>query len=100
MTTLRSLTTAAICAFALLISPLAAHAAGDGPMVDGTITEVRPGGEFTIKHGPIPNLNMAAMTMVFKVNEPKMAKGIKKGDKIKMHVEDKDGKLTIMHLKK
>jgi Cu(I)/Ag(I) efflux system protein CusF len=100
MTTLRSLAAAAICAFTLAISPLAALAAGDGPMVDGTITEVRPGGEFTIKHGPIPNLDMAAMTMVFKVNELKMAKGIKKGDKIKMHVEDKDGKLTIMHLKK
>ena len=43
---------------------------------------------------------MAAMTMVFKVNAPKMAKGVKKGDKIKMHVEDKGGKLTIMHLEK
>lgn len=100
MTKLKSLLTAVFCVTALLTSPLAAYAAAEGLMVDGTVTEVRPGGEFTIKHGPIPNLDMAAMTMVFKINDPKMAKGIKKGDKIKMHVEDKGGKLTIMHLKK
>lgn len=100
MTKLRSLLAAVACSAAFVISPLATYAADDGPMVDGTVTEVRTGGELTIKHGPIPNLDMAAMTMVFKVNDPKMAKGIKKGDKIKMHVEDKNGKLTIMHLKK
>jgi len=100
MTKLETLLSAVFCATALLMSPLVAFAAGEGPMVDGTIIEVRPDSEFTIKHGPIPNLDMAAMTMVFKVANPKMAKGITKGDKIKMHVEDKSGKLTIMHLTK
>ena len=54
----------------------------------------------TVKHEDIKNLDMPAMTMVFKTSDPKMAKGLKVGDKIKMQVEDKGGKLTIMKLKK
>lgn len=87
-------------AVSVLLAPLAVHAAGEGPMVDGQVTEVRPGGELTIKHGPLPNLDMPAMTMVFKLKDAAMGKGIKKGDKIKFHAEDVGGKLTIMHLEK
>ena len=43
---------------------------------------------------------MPAMTMVFKLKETKMGKGLKVGSKIKMHVEDVSGKLTIIHLEK
>ena len=72
----------------------------DDGMVDGVVKELRPGGELTIKHGPLPKLDMPAMTMVFKTSEPSMAKGLKVGDKIKMQVEVKGGKLTIMKLEK
>lgn len=77
-----------------------ATAAGEMPMTDGQIKEIREGGEFTIKHGPISNLDMGAMTMVFKASDPAMAKGLKVGDKIKMHVEAKGNKLMIMHMEK
>lgn len=92
---------ASMLAFCLITTAsLPTLAAEEGPMVDGTVTEVRPGGELTIKHGPIPNLDMMAMTMVFRLNDPAMGKDIKTGDKIKMRVEDVGGKLTIMHLEK
>jgi Cu/Ag efflux protein CusF len=84
----------------LLLTPISSFAAADGPMVEGQVTEVRPGGELTIKHGPIPNLDMAAMTMVFKLKDATMGKGLKKGDKIKFHAEEVDGKLTVMRLEK
>lgn len=77
-----------------------ARAGENGPMVDGEIREIRPSGELTLKHGPIPNLDMGAMVMVFKVKDAKLAKGLKVGDKIKFHAEDIDGKLTIMQLNK
>ena len=92
-----ALTVAAAATLAFM--PMATFAADDA-MVDGVVKEMRPGGELTIKHGPLPNLDMPAMTMVFKTADPGMAKGLKVGDKIKMQVEDKGGKLTIMKLKK
>ena len=40
------------------------------------------------------------MTMVCKTADAKMVNALKVGDKIKVCVEDKGGKLTIMHRKK
>lgn len=99
MNLLRNTTLAALAAGILALASSASLAADDG-MVDGVVKELRSGGELTIKHGPLPNLDMPAMTMVFKTADPKMAKGLKVGDKIKMQVEDKGGKLTITKLKK
>ena len=95
----KSIALAVAAAATLALMPMATFAADDA-MVDGVVKELRPGGELTIKHGPLPNLDMPAMTMVFKTADPGMAKGLKVGDKIKMQVEDKGGKLTIMKLKK
>jgi Cu/Ag efflux protein CusF len=39
-------------------------------------------GKLTIKHGPLENLGMEAMTMVFKVKDPAMLSQVKVGDKI------------------
>ena len=100
MSRLSSIPAAVILAVGFFLTPLITYAAGESPLVDGQVTEVRPGGELTIKHGPMPNLDMPAMTMVFKLKDAAMGKGIKKGDKIKFHAEDVGGKLTIMHLKK
>ena len=83
-----------------LAMPMTALADADGAMVDGVVKEVRSNGDLTIKHGNIPNLDMSAMTMVFKLSDPKLGKGVKVGDKIKIHVEDVGGKLTVTELKK
>ena len=99
MTNLKNLWMSALAAGSLALMPSTLQAA-DPAMVDGVVKELRAGGELTIKHGPLPNLDMPAMTMVFKTADPKMAKGLKVGDKIKMQVEDKGGKLTIMKLEK
>ncbi|MBU2532229.1 MAG: copper-binding protein, partial [Alphaproteobacteria bacterium] len=66
MQMVRTIRAAALAVCLISLTSLSTLAAGEGPMVDGTVTEVRPGGELTIKHGPIPNLDMSAMTMVFK----------------------------------
>ena len=95
---IRKTLTAITMATALGIS--AGSAVADMQMTDGTITEVRPNNELTVNHGPIPNLDMGAMTMVFKLGKEASAEGLKVGDKIKMHVEEVDGKLTIQHLNK
>ena len=57
-------------------------------------------GKLTIKHGPLENLDMEAMTMVFKVKDPAMLSQVKVGDKIDFVAEEIDGSLTVTKLQK
>ncbi len=52
-------------------------------------------GKLTIKHGPLENLEMNAMTIVFKVKDPAMLSQVKVGDKIDFVAEQVDGALTV-----
>ena len=68
-------------------------------MVDGEVTKVDPSaGKLTIKHGPIKNLDMDAMTMVFRVQEAEMIKKVKAGDKIQFEADNVNGALTVTAL--
>lgn len=55
-------------------------------------------GKVTLKHGQIKNLDMPAMTMLFRVKEPQMLDQLKEGDKIKFTVDRVNGALTITSL--
>lgn len=57
-------------------------------------------GKLTIKHGPLENLGMEAMTMVFKVKDPAMLSQVKVGDKIDFVAEEVNGALTVTKLQK
>ena len=52
-------------------------------------------GKVTLKHGPIENLGMPGMTMVFKVSDPKMLDMVKAGDKVKFAADNINGALTV-----
>jgi Cu/Ag efflux protein CusF len=56
--------------------------------------------KLTIKHGPLENLGMGAMTMVFKVKDPAMISQVKVGDKIDFVAEEVNGALTVTKLQK
>jgi len=49
----------------------------------------------TLKHGPLTHLDMPAMTMVFKVADPKMLDTIKEGDKVKFTADRVNGAITV-----
>lgn len=84
-------------AFALLLLALPAAAQS----VSGTVTKVdEPQGKLTINHGPIKNLDMDAMTMVFRAGDPAMLKGLKAGDKIKFDADRVNGQITVTKLQK
>lgn len=55
-------------------------------------------GKLTIKHGPLENLGMEGMTMVFRVKDPAMIAQVKAGDKIDFVAEDLNGALTVTKL--
>lgn len=69
------------------------------PQSDGEIKKVDKGaGKITVKHGPLVNVDMPAMTMVFKVKDPAMLEQVKAGDKVKFTVEKINGTFTITAL--
>ncbi|WP_454726113.1 MULTISPECIES: copper-binding protein [Cupriavidus] len=78
-------------------APAAAQA--PAPMTEGEIRKVdATAGKLTIKHGPIVNLDMPAMTMIFRVQDPAMTGRVKEGDHVKFTVERVDGALTVTAL--
>lgn len=63
---------------------------------DGEIRKVdRDAQKITIRHGPITNLNMPPMTMVFQVKDPVLLDRAKTGDKIKFTAEQSGGAYIV-----
>ena len=86
-------------AAAALVLPMAASAQTPGaptPNADGEIRKIdKAQAKITLKHGPIANLGMSGMTMVFKVADPTMLTPLKAGDKVRFAAEDVNGVLTV-----
>lgn len=71
-------------------------AAAAAPLSDGEVRKVdKEQGKVTLRHGPLQNLDMPAMTMVFKVANPKMLESIKEGDKVRFTAEKVNGAFVV-----
>jgi Cu(I)/Ag(I) efflux system protein CusF len=78
-------------------SPMASGAV----MSDGVVRKIDlSAGKITIKHGPLVNLDMPGMTMVFRVQSPELLEKVKAGDTVKFHAEDINGVLTVTAIEK
>jgi Cu/Ag efflux protein CusF len=53
----------------------------------------------TVRHGEIKNLDMPAMTMVFRVADDAMLDGLEEGQTIEFIADRLSGKLTIVEIK-
>jgi Cu/Ag efflux protein CusF len=83
---------ASLTAFATSHVPIA-------PMTDGEIRKVdKDTNKLTIKHGPIQNLEMPAMTMVFQTKDASVLDQVKAGDKVKFTVEKIGGAMVVTHI--
>jgi Cu(I)/Ag(I) efflux system protein CusF len=51
--------------------------------------------KITLKHGPIKNLDMPGMTMVFQVKDAAMLDKVKAGDKVRFSAEQQQGTLVV-----
>lgn len=56
-------------------------------------------GKVTIIHEELPNLDMPAMTMVFRTIDAAMLEKMKQGDEIEFIADRVNGKLTVTELK-
>lgn len=71
------------------------------PSADGQVTKIdEAAGKITLKHGPIKNLDMDSMTMVFRVKDPAMLKAVKVGDNVKFEADRVNGAITITKIDK
>ncbi|MFS8931489.1 copper-binding protein [Cupriavidus taiwanensis] len=57
-------------------------------------------GKVTLKHGPIENLGMSAMTMAFPVKDRASLKNFKEGDAVSVTFDKIDGKPTVIDMQR
>ncbi|MDZ4367612.1 MAG: copper-binding protein [Afipia sp.] len=90
-----------LAAFALTTLLAGPTLAQNAPMVSATVKKVdAEQGKITLDHGPIKNLDMDSMTMVFKAADPAMLKTVKAGDKVKFTAERVNGQITVTKIQK
>jgi Cu(I)/Ag(I) efflux system protein CusF len=77
----------------------AAVAGQETTMSEGEVKKVdKDTGRLTIKHGPLENLGMPGMTMVFGVKDASTLDALKTGDKIKFVAEKLEGRFVVTQL--
>ena len=91
----------AVSVFAFSTIALSSAALAQATLADGQVTKIdQSAGKITLKHGPIKNLDMDAMSMVFRIQDPAMLKGIKVGDKVKFQADRVNGQITVTKMQK
>lgn len=71
----------------------------DAAPSQGTVRRVDASArKLTIAHGPLENLGMPPMTMVFEVVESVSIDGISAGDKIRFVADESNGVFTVIRL--
>jgi Cu/Ag efflux protein CusF len=76
--------------------PKAATAQAGAPMSDAEVRRIdRDAGKLTLRHGPIPNLDMPPMTMVFVAKDKAMLEGLKAGDKVRFRAVEQQGAYIV-----
>lgn len=80
----------------LRADPVTAPAAEATAMSEGTVRKIdAANGKVTLRHGPIPNLDMPPMTMVFRMQRAELLAAVKVGDAVRFRAEEIDGALTV-----
>ena len=73
--------------------------AATAPQSEGEVRKVDlEQSKLTLRHGPLVNLDMPAMTMVFTAADPKLLEGLKQGDKVRFTAGKKDGAYIVTGL--
>ena len=68
-------------------------------MSEGEVRRVdKEAKKITIRHGPLANLDMPAMSMVFQVKDRAMLDQVKAGDKVKFRAEKINGAFTLVEI--
>jgi len=75
------------------------HDAMSSALSQGMVRKVNKAqGKLTLRHGPLANLDMPAMTMIFRVTEPAWLDQVKSGDNVRFRAEMMNGHLTVTQI--
>ena len=78
-----------------------AHAGHHATLAEGEVRRVdAEAKKLTIRHGPIANLDMPAMTMVFQVRDSALLQHVKAGDKIRFAADKIDGAYVLSQVER
>ncbi|HLL10959.1 MAG TPA: copper-binding protein [Rubrivivax sp.] len=89
---------AALASVALLKSGMAL---AQGVSTPGEVTKIdKDSGKVTLKHSEIKSLDMPAMTMAYRVRDPKLLETVAVGDRVRFVAERVDGQYTVTSLSK
>ena len=77
----------------------AAASPAAGPLAEGEVRRVdKDAKKITLRHGPIPSLDMPAMTMVFQVKDAALLDQVKAGDKVRFDAEKAGGQYIVTRI--
>ena len=72
-----------------------------GVPVSGEVVKIdSAAGKMTLRHGPIKNLDMDGMTMVFRVADPVLLAKVRAGDRVTFEADRINGALTVTKIDK
>jgi Cu/Ag efflux protein CusF len=91
---------AAAVALAVSVPALAgSHQSALAGYTEGEVRKVdKAAGKVTLKHGPIANLEMPPMTMVFQARPPALLDKVKEGDKVRFKAQLVKGAYVVTEL--
>ena len=94
---------AAFTMSAAFAAHIPSHPAGAKPpengYAEGEVRKVdKEAGKITLRHGPIANLEMPAMSMVFRAKDAAMLDRVKEGDKVRFRAEKVQGAYTVVEI--
>ena len=90
----------AIAALVIVLTlPIASFGQASEQLSEGEVRKIdKDANKITIRHGPLKNLDMPGMTMVFQVKDPAMLDQVKSGDKVKFVAEQTGGAFIVTHI--
>ena len=93
---MKSTITASLLALACFAVAAQTPATSPKEMADAEVRKVDiDAKKVTLKHGPIKNLDMPGMTMVFQVKDATLLDKLKTGDKIRFSAEQQQGAYVV-----
>jgi len=85
----------------ILLGGMVQYASAQGSPVHGEVKKINlEQGKITLRHGPITNLDMDGMTMVFVVTDPAMLRSVNAGDRVVFEADRVNGRLTVTKISK
>jgi Cu/Ag efflux protein CusF len=91
----------ALCLFVAALVAFGAANAQKTDWIEGEVRRVNDAeGKVTLRHGPLPELDMPGMTMVFTARDRAVMRDLKVGDKVRFIAERSDGIFYVIEIAK